>query len=136
MVTRSQGRVAAWAAAAIMVVVAGVQFYAVLHAAYGVDPPSAGALIFGVFIGVLAVAAAAVLLIRVGYLRERVPFEIARSGAKWVAWAGLGGAALGFAGQMDTAWYIAGPVNLIISLLAFTVAHSQLPRRPSDSLMG
>jgi hypothetical protein len=75
-----------------------------------------------------------VLLIRVGYLRERAPFEVGRTGAKWVAWAGLGGAVLGFAGQMDPEWYIAGPINLIISLLAFAVAHSELPERPRDSL--
>lgn len=117
-----------------MVAVAGVQFYAVLHAATSVDPPPMSALVFAVFIGVLALAAAVVLLVRVGYLRGRAPFEVGRTGASWVAWAGLGGAILGFAGQMDTAWYIAGPVNLIISLLAFTVAHSELPERPRDSL--
>jgi hypothetical protein len=127
MVTEKQGRVAAWAGASILAAAAVAQFYAVLHAAFGVDPPPANALVLAVLTGLLAVAAAAVLLIRVGYGRERLPFEVGRNGARWVAYAGLGGAVLGFAGQMDAEWYIAGPVNLIISLLAFAAARSELP---------
>lgn len=130
MATKEQGRAAAWAAAAILVVVCIGQFYAVLHAAFGVDPPPANALIGAVLTGLLAVAAAAVLLIRVGYWRDRVPVEVGRTGARWVAYAGLGGAVLGFGGQMDAEWYIAGPINLLISLLAFVVARSELPEPP------
>jgi hypothetical protein len=118
----------------MMVAVAGVQFYATLRAAVSVDPPPASAQILAVVIGVLAIAAAVVLLIRVGYLRDRAPFEVGRTGAKWVAWAGLGGAVVGFAGQMDAEWYIAGPINLIISLLAFAVAYSEPPPSARDSL--
>lgn len=131
MITKHQGRVAAWAAVAILTLAALVQVYAALHAAVSVDPPPANALIFAVFVGLLAVAAAAILLIRVGYLRDRVPFEVGRTGARWVAYAGLGGAVLGFAGQLDAEWYVAGPVNLVVSLLAFTVARSQLPGPPT-----
>lgn len=134
MATKKQGRVAAWAAAAILVVAGIGQFYAVLHTALGVDPPPANALVLAVLAGVLAVASAAVLLIRVGYWRERVPFEIGRTGARWVAYAALGGAVLGFGGQMDAEWYIAGPINLIISLLAFVVARSELPEPPTSEV--
>jgi hypothetical protein len=98
---RSRGRAAAWAATAIFLLAGIGQFYAVLHAAFGVNPPPANALIVAVLVGLLAVAAAAILLIRVGYWRERVPFEVGRTGAWWVAYAGLGGAILGFGGQMD-----------------------------------
>lgn len=82
----------------------------------------------------LAVAAAVVLLIRVGYLHDRAPFEVHRTGAKWVAWGSLGGAMVGFAGQMDTEWYIAGPVNLVIALLALAVARSELPPHARGSV--
>lgn len=41
---------------------------------------------------------------------------------------------VGFAGQMDTQWYIAGPVNLVIALLAFAVAYSELPPNVRDSV--
>ena len=129
MVTRKQGRVAARAAAALLVVVAVVQLYALLDAAFGADPPPAADLILAALGGLLAAAAAAVLLIRVGLLRGRVPFEVGRTGARWVAYAGFGGAVLGFAGQMDAPWYVAGPVNLVISLLAAAVARSELPER-------
>lgn len=134
MVTWSQARAAAWAATAIMVAVAGVQFYAVLRAAGRVHPPPVSAQAFAAFIGVLAVAAAVVLLIRVGYLHDRAPFEVGRTGAKWVAWGSLGGAMVGFAGQMDTEWYIAGPVNLAIALLALAVARSELPPHARGSV--
>ena len=131
MPTEKQGRLAAWAAVAILVVTGLGQFYAVLHAALGVDPPPANDLVLAVLAGLLAIAAAAVLLIRVGYGRDRVPFEIGRTGARWVAYASLGGAVLGFGGQMDAAWYVAGPINLVISLLAFVVARSELPESPA-----
>ena len=134
MVAWSHARAAAWAATAIMVAVAAVQFYAVLRAVGSDDPPPARSLVFAVGVGVLAVVAAVVLLIRVGYLRERVPFEVGSTGAKWVAWGGLGGAVLGFAGQMDAEWYIAGPVNLVIALLAFAVAYSELPPNTRGTL--
>ena len=130
MATKKHGRTAAWVAAAFFVVVAAVQFYAVLHEALGTDPPPTSALIGAVLTGVLALAAAAVLLVRVGYWREHVPFEVGRTGARWVAYASLGGAVLGFGGQIDAAWYIAGPINLIIALLAFVVARSELPGSP------
>ena len=130
MATGKHGRGAAWVAAAMFVVVAGVQFYSVLHEALGADPPPAAALIGASLTGLLALAAAGVLLVRVGYWRERVPFEVGRTGAWWVAYASLGGAVLGFGGQMDAAWYIAGPINLIIALLAFVVARSEPPGSP------
>ena len=132
MVTRKHGRVAAWVAAAIFVVVAGVQFYAVLHEALGADPPPARELIGAALMGLFALAAAAILLVRVGYWRAHVSFEVGRRYAWWVAWIGLGGAVGGFAGQMDAAWYIAGPINLIIALLAFVVAGSELPGSPTS----
>jgi hypothetical protein len=124
LVTRQQGRVAAWAAAAILVVAGVGQIYAGLHAALGGDPPPASAVIRAVLVGLLALASAAVLLVRVGYWRDLVPSGVGRTGAPWVAYAALGGAVLGFAGQMDAQWYVAGPVNLVISLLAFAVARS------------
>ena len=134
MVAWSHARAAAWAATAIMVAVAAAQFYAVLRAAGSDDPPPARSLVFAVGVGVVAVVAAVVLLVRVGHLGERVPFEVGRTGAKWVAWGGLGGAVLGFAGQMDTEWYIAGPLNLVIALLAFAVSYSELPPNTRGSL--
>jgi hypothetical protein len=127
MAAKTHGRIAAWPAAAILVVVAGVQFYWELHGVLGADPPPAYEQIVAVLIGLLALAAAAVLLVRVGYWRAHVPFEAARTGAWWVAYAGLGGAVAGFGGQMGAEWFIAGPVNLIIALLAFVVARSPLP---------
>lgn len=130
MVTRKQGRAAAWVAAAMFVVAAGVQFYAVIHEAFGADPPPARELIGAALVGLLALAAAGVLLVRVGYWRAHVSFEAGRRYAWWVAWASVGGAVGGFAGQMDAAWYIAGPVNLVIALLAFVVARSEFPGSP------
>ena len=82
--------------------------------------------------GLLALAAAAVLLVRVGYWRAHVPFAVGRTGARWVAYAGLGGAVAGFGGQMGADWYIAGPIKLIIALLAFVVARSELPGSPTS----
>ena len=75
MVAWSHARAAAWAATAIMVAVAAAQFYAVLRAAGSDDPPPARSLVFAVGVGVVAVVAAVVLLVRVGHLGERVPFE-------------------------------------------------------------
>lgn len=118
---------AAWAAAAILCGAAVVQFSAVLHAVLGADPPAAGAVAVAVLAGLLAVAAAAVLLVRVGYLPGRVASGVGWTGARWVAYAGLGGAVLGFAGQLDAAWYVTGPVNLVVSLLAGAVARSEPP---------
>ena len=132
MVTKKHGRAAAWVAAAMFVVVAGVQFYAVIHEAFGADPPPVRELIGAALVGLLALAAAAVLLVRVGYWRAHVSFEVGRRYAWWVAYVGLGGAVGGFAGQMDAAWYIAGPVNLILALLAFVVARSELPGSPTS----
>lgn len=132
MVTQKHGRVAAWVAAAMFVVVAGVQFYWVLHEAVGADPPPVRELIGASLMGLLALAAAAILLVRVGYGHAHVSFEVGRTYAPWVAYLGLGGAVGGFAGQMGAAWYIAGPVNLVIALLAFVVARSQLPGSPTS----
>lgn len=132
MVTQKQGRVAAWVAAAMFVVVAGVQFYAAIHEAVGADPPPMRELIGAALMGLLALAAAAILLVRVGYWRAHVSFEVGRTYAPWVAWVGLGGAVGGFAGKMDAAWYIAGPINLVIALLAFVVARSELPGSPTS----
>jgi hypothetical protein len=127
VVTRKQARVAAWAVATILAVVAVVQLYAVLDAALGADPPATGALVLAALVGLLALAAAVVLLVRVGYLPERVRFDTARRATWWVGYASAGGAVLGFAGQMDAAWYVAGPVNLVIALLALAVARSEPP---------
>lgn len=129
MLTWKQGRVAAWIAAAILVLVGVVQLAALLHAAFAADLPGPRALILAAVAGLLAIVSAAVLLVRVGYWRDRVPFELGRQGAPWVAYASLGGAVLGFAGQLG-AWYVAGPVNLVISLLAFAVTRSELPAPP------
>ena len=132
MATEKRGRAAAWVAAAIFVVVAGVQFAAALHDALGTNPPPASDLFVAVLTGLLALVAAAVLLVRVGYWCERVPFQVGLIGARWVAYAGLGGAVLGFGGQMGAEWYIAGPVNLTLALLALAVARSELPGSPAS----
>ena len=132
MATEKRGRAAAWAGAAIFVVVAGVQFSAALHEALGTDPPPASDLFVADLTGLLALVAAAVLLVRVGYWCEHVPFQVGLIGARWVAYVGLGGAVLGFGGQMSADWYIAGPVNLILALLAFAVVRSELPGSPTS----
>jgi hypothetical protein len=132
MVTQKQGRVAAGAAAAMFVVVAGVQFYGVIDEAVGADPPPVRELIGAALMGLLALAAAVILLVRVGYSPAHVSFEVGRTYAPWVAWLGLGGAVAGFAGQMNAAWYIAGPINLVLALLAFVVARSELPGSPTS----
>lgn len=132
MITRERGRVAAWAAAGILAVVASYLFYAVLHAAVGADPPPASALVAATMAGLLAIGSAAVLLSRAGYLNALVPLSVGRRWAPWVAYASVGGAVAGFAGQLDAPWYVAGPINLVISLLAIAVARSELPEAESS----
>lgn len=124
------GRTAAWTAAAILAVMAGFLFY---WAAGGTWEPSGASQaassvadqIVAAINGLLVLAFAGVLLARVGYWREHVPFKVARVGAWVVACALFAGALEGFATQTG------GPVELAAALLAYRVARSEPPVSPA-----
>jgi len=135
MVTQSQGRAAAWTAAAILTVSAGFQFYwgqggmlGLPDVSDGTDPPVPEP-IGSVVIGLIMLAFAGVLLVRAGYWWEHVPFAVARLARinAWVIVAPLGGALGNFAGQTNVDRFVSGPVNLIVALLALVVVRSELP---------
>ncbi|MGZ6565237.1 MAG: DUF3995 domain-containing protein [Solirubrobacteraceae bacterium] len=140
MATKSYGRAAAWTAAVILGVVAGFQFYWGLGGTWGLHevsggtapPVSASTEIDVVIIGLVDLASAGVLLARVGYWRERVPFAIARIGAWAIAIASLGGALGELGAHTDFERFANGSVLLIIALLAFVVARSELPTSPGS----
>jgi hypothetical protein len=143
MVSESQGRAAARAAAAILVVAAGFQFYWALGGTW------AGGLelegydrIDRAIVGLLCLVYAGVLLVRVGYWREHMPSGIARvAGAKatstWPSVADLnawlivlvpvGGALQAFA-QSDP---VGGLIDLLVAALAFVVVRSERPVSPA-----
>ena len=126
MLTTSRARVAAWAAAAILVVTAGAQLYWGLGGTWGLsaaDEASSTAQHVGsVLIGLVAGAGAGVVLARVGYWRGHAPPAIVR-----LAWT-LGFVALGGAlAQFSAGGFLAGTINLVVALLAFVVARSDLP---------
>lgn len=130
MVTQSHARIAAWAAAVILVVIAGFQIYWGVGGAWGLDETSGRDLapaadIGSVMIGLLALAVAGVLLLRVGYWRGHVPFATVWM-TKTAAFVSLGGAVVQFAAR----GFAAGTINLIVALLAFAVARSDLPASP------
>ncbi len=132
MVTKSHGRAAAWAAAAILAVIASFQFYWELHEVFGTDPPSTSDQFSIVFIGVVALWFAVVLLVRVGYWPKLAQFAVARINAWAIAAVGFGGAVASFAGPTDFDRFVSGPINLIVALLAFVVARSELPGSPTS----
>jgi hypothetical protein len=141
MVTRSQGRAAAWTAAAILTVSAGFQFYwgqggmlGLPDVSDGTDPPVPEP-IGSVVIGLIMLAFAGVLLVRAGYWHEHVPFAVARL-ARILAWVivvvQLVNALAAFGGQSDVDRFVGGPAYLIIAVLAFVVARSELPVPPGS----
>lgn len=132
MTTQSQSRTAAWAAAMILVAIAGFQIYWGLGGAWGLDEMSGRDLvpaadIGSVIIGLLALAVAGVLLLRVGYWRGRVPLATVWM-TKTAAFVSLGGAVAQFA----AGGFAAGTINLIVALLAFVVARSDQPASPTS----
>jgi hypothetical protein len=126
VVAEKHGRAAARAAAAILLVGAGVQFYRELHEATGADPPPASEQLFVVFTGVVALWFAVVLLVRVGSLPKLAQLAIVRINASVISVLVLGGAIQAYAVQE----FVGGTVNLIVALLAFVVARSELPASP------
>jgi hypothetical protein len=135
MATKSHGRAAAWTAAVILALIAGFQFYWglggtwELHEASGAAAPpvSASDQFSIVLIGVVALWFAVVLFVRVGYLPKLAQFAVARINAWVIAAVALGGAIQDFAAQTDFERFVSGPLNLIVALLAFVVARSELP---------
>jgi hypothetical protein len=123
MVTQKQGRAAARAAAAILTLIAGVLFFVALHDALGADPPSTSDQLFTAFSGVVALWFAVILLVRVGYWPKLAQFAVVRINAPVIAVLMLAGAIQAFAVRD----FVLGPVDLIIALLAFVVARSELP---------
>lgn len=142
MVTKSYARAAAWAVAAILGVSAGFQFYWGLGGTWGLHEASGGAVapplsaseqIGVVIIGLLMLAFAGLLLVRVGYWREHVPFAVARF-ARIGAWVlvvlPLLTALAYFGAQTDLERFFGAAINLIVALLAFVVARFELPVSP------
>ena len=138
MATQKQGRAAARAAAAILVVGAGFLFYWSLGGtwAFGGQTPSeyeyAGwDQIETAVIGVWCLVFAGVLLVRVGYWREHMPPAIARL-ADLNAWLvvilGLVSAVQAFA-RADPFY---GTFFLILAALAFVVVRSERPVSPTS----
>jgi hypothetical protein len=129
MVTESHARAAAWTAAAILTVIAGFYVYWglggtwALPATPGKNSVSTSDHFAVVFFGLVGLWFAAVLLIRVGYWPKLARFAVARLNAWVIAVLVLGGAIQTFAAQE----FVAGTVNLIVALLAFVVARSELP---------
>jgi hypothetical protein len=117
---------------------AGFQFYWGLGGTWGLHEATGGAApplssseqIGAAIIGLVALASAAVLLVRVGYWRRHVPFAIGRVGAWVIAIMSLGGAMGEFGAQTGFERFVNGPGNLIVALLAFLVARSELPVPP------
>lgn len=142
MVTNSHARAAAWAVAAILGVSAGFQVYWELGGTWGVDEASGGAVtpplsaseqIGVVIIGLMLLAFAGLVLVRVGYWGEHVPSAVARLariGAWVLVFLPLLTALAYFGAQTDSERLIGGPINLILALLAFVVARSELPVSP------
>lgn len=126
MVAEKHGRAAARAAAALLLVGAGVQSAWVLGEASGADPPPAPDLLYGVVTAVVALWFAVALLVRVGYLPKLAQFAVVRINASVISILVLGGAIQAFAVQE----FVGGTVNLIVALLAFVVARSALPDSP------
>jgi hypothetical protein len=123
MVTQKQGRAAARAAGAMLVVRAGVLFSWELYEVLGADPPPTSDQLYAVFWGVVALWFAVILLVRVGYWPKLAQFAVVRINAWVIAVLVLGGAIQAFAAQD----FVGGTVNLIIALLVFVVALSELP---------
>jgi hypothetical protein len=132
MATKSYSRAAAWAAAVILVVIAGFQIYWGVGGTWGLDETSiatssTGADIGAVIIGFLALAVAGVLLLRVGYWRGHVPPATVWM-TKTAALVSLGGAVAQYANRS----FAGGTINLIVALLAFVVSRSDLPTSPTS----
>jgi hypothetical protein len=123
---KAHSRAAAWTAAVILVVIAGFQIYWGVGGAWGLGESAAtsstAAHIGSVLIGLVALAAACVLLVRVGYWRGHVPITAVRL-TRMVALVSLGGALAEFA----RGGFASGTINLIVALLAFVVAGCDLP---------
>ena len=137
MVTKSHARAAAWTAAAILTVTAGLEVYWglggtwALHESTGEPPVSKSDHVGVVTYGLVTLAFAGLLLVRVGYWREHVPSAVARFapiGAWVLAAMALVGAIQKFAAQD----FVGGPINLIIALLAFVVARSEALASPTN----
>ncbi|HET9270422.1 MAG TPA: DUF3995 domain-containing protein [Vicinamibacterales bacterium] len=139
MATKSHARLAAWAAAAILVVIAGFQFYWGFGGTWGAHEASGGAMdelttseqIASVIGGLVLLALAGIVLIRVGYWRDHVPFAIARIGTWVIAVLLLLGALVNFTAQTDFERFVNGPVALLVALLTFVVARSEVPVSPT-----
>ena len=129
MVTKSHARAAAWTAAAILTVIAGVYVYWGLGGTWalpetpGENSVSTSDHVAVGFFGLVGIWLAGVLLIRVGYWPRLAQFAVARLNAWVIAVLVLGGAIQALAAQE----FVAGTVNLIVALLAFVVARSELP---------
>ena len=93
---------------------------------WGADPPPASDQFYVVFTGVVALWFAVALLVRAGYLPKLAQFAVLRINASVIAILVLGGAIQAFAVQE----FVGGTVNLIVALLAFVVARSELPASP------
>lgn len=145
MITKWHGRAAAWAAAAILTAIAGYQLYRGLGGTWGPGLPelangsrralSASEQMVYVISGLVTLACAGVLLVRVGYWQEHLPFAVARVAhvTVWVIAAlALAGALQNFAGQTNADWFVEGSLDLIVALLAFVVARSERPVSPKS----
>ncbi len=145
--TSRLARVSAIVVAAGLGVIAGFQLYWTfgtwgLHEASGgsLDDPSTGTRISSGVLAILIVAAAAMVLARVGYLRPRIRFSLVRRGTWLLTVALFLGAATNL--PASTAWerYGNGSIALVLAILSFVVAadgshlhRPHLPHRPVPS---
>jgi hypothetical protein len=121
--SQSHSRVAAWTATAVLIAIAAVNF----HWALG-GTPSTYERTITLITGFVALAVAGVLLVRVGYWHGHVPLTVVRM-TRTLGFLGLGGALAQFAAQ----GFISGTINLIVALLIFAVARSDLPASPTSA---
>lgn len=132
MITKSHARVAAWTAAVILAVNAGLNFYVALGGDLGGVSDDAGAPVVSgqvdaLLAGLGTLLYAGVLLVLVGYWRDRVPVAVARF-ARLTGWlivlVPLAEAGRYFSAPVDV---VGGLICLVIALLAFVVARSEVP---------
>lgn len=86
--------------------------------------------IVSVIIGLVLVAFAGIVPVRVGYWRDHLPFAIARIGTWVIAVVLLLAALQNVTAHTNFERFVNGPVALLAALLTFVVARSEAPVSP------
>lgn len=95
------------------------------------DELSTSEQIVSVIIGLVLGACAGIVLVRVGYWRDHLPFAIARIGTWVIAVVLLLAALQNVTAHTDFERFVNGPVALLAALLTFVVARSEAPVSPT-----